>query len=428
MEKNHRILSYFPRKHFYLLVLISFIFLILFFLSPSQEKQQKELGQSLITEVSLESLKQTDLTIDIGNSLIIKESVIRRNDSLFSILKNMGAKTENIIDLINSPNSHLLTNIKIGNLVKVELIEEKITNLIYIEDYKTEVIAKHTDKGYLISRNISEEEKTEVFKAVTIANSLYTDGLKQDIPDSVLMDLVYIFGWDIDFVHDIRPGDQYSLIYEEVYVNGEKKLNGDIIIAEFINQDKSYTAVRYKLKKGNSEYFSTDGRNVKKAFLRTPVKLSYVSSKYNLKRKHPILHTIRAHKGVDYAANRGSPIRATGSGTISSAKVNGGCGKEIKIKHSADYTTRYCHLERFAKNIKEGKKVIQGQTIGYVGSTGLATGPHLHYEFHVNGKHKDPLKVKFPYADPIGKDEETKFFSKANYFFDKLKKYQSLSG
>ena len=125
----------------------------------------------------------------------------------------------------------------------------------------------------MISRNISEEERTEVFKVVTIANSLYTDGLKQDIPDSVLMDLVYIFGWDIDFVHDIRPGDQYSLIYEEVYVNGEKKLNGDIIIAEFINQDKSYTAVRYKLKKGNSEYFSTDGRNVKKAFLRTPVKL-----------------------------------------------------------------------------------------------------------------------------------------------------------
>ena len=127
MEKNHRILSYFPRKHFYLLVLISFIFLVLFLLSPSQERQQKELGQSLITEVSLESLKQKDLTIDIGNSLIIKESVIRRNDSLFSILKNMGAKTENIIDLINSPNSHLLTNIKIGNLVKVELIEEKIT-------------------------------------------------------------------------------------------------------------------------------------------------------------------------------------------------------------------------------------------------------------------------------------------------------------
>ena len=428
MEKNHRLLSYFPKKHIFLLLVISLIILFLFSFSASKEKNKELLEYSLITEIPLKALQENSLTIKENHDSIIKESIIKRNDSLFSILKNMGAKTENIIDLINSHNSELLTNIKIGNIVRVELSQNIISNLTYVEDYKTEVTATKIDGGYLIKKNKLEEERMEVFKTVTITNSLYTDGLKKDIPDSVLMDLVYIFGWDIDFVHDIRPGDKYSLIYEEVFIEGEKKLNGDIIIAEFINRNKTYTAVRYKLKKGNSEYFSTDGRNVKKAFLRTPVKLSYISSKYNLKRKHPILHTIRAHKGVDYAANKGSPIRATGSGTISSAKVNGGCGKEIKIKHSADYTTRYCHLDKYAKNIKEGNKVSQGQTIGYVGSTGLATGPHLHYEFHVNGKHKDPLKVKFPYADPIGKDEETKFFSKANYFFDKLKKYQLLSG
>ncbi len=428
MKKTYRLLSYFPRLHIFLLVTITLVFLVLFFFTDSKHKNLESLERSLITEVSLESLEEVNLIQEKNDSAINKESIIRRNDTLYSILRDMGIETDNITGLINSPNSQLLTNIKIGNLVKVELRDNKLFKLIYVEDYKTEVRATKIDKGYSIEKIKLKEERLEVFKTVTISNSLYTDGLKQDIPDSVLMDLVYIFGWDIDFVHDIRPGDKYSLIYEEVFIDGEKKLNGDILIAEFVNRNKIHTAVRYKLKKGNSEYFSTDGRNVKKAFLRTPVKLSYISSKYNLKRKHPILHTIRAHKGVDYAANKGSPIRATGSGTISSAKINGGCGKEIKIKHSEDYTTRYCHLDRYAKNIKEGRKVIQGQTIGYVGSTGLATGPHLHYEFHVNGKHRDPLKVKFPYAQPIGKDEESDFFAKANYFFDKLKKYQSLSG
>ena len=176
-----------------------------------------------------------------------------------------------------------------------------------------------------------------------------------------------------------------------------------------------------------SEYFSPEGTNVKKAFLRSPVKFSYVSSKYNLKRKHPILHTIRSHNGVDYAAKRGSPIRATGDGTVLFAGIKNGCGREIKIKHSEDYSTRYCHLEKFNSKVREGKRVKQGQTIGYVGSSGLATGPHLHYEFHVNGKHTDPLKVKFPDALPIDYRSKKDYEKHANQMVASLKNYQNLT-
>ncbi len=270
-------------------------------------------------------------------------------------------------------------------------------------------------------------EKSLVFRRVEISNSLYADGLREGLPDSVIMDLVYIFGWDIDFIHDIRPGDSYSLIYEEVFVNGEKKLDGDILIAEFLNQNSTHIAIRYKLSNGTSEYFSPEGRNVKKAFLRSPVKFSYISSKYNLKRKHPILHTIRSHNGVDYAARRGSPVRATGDGTILFAGVKNGCGNEIEIKHSEDYSTRYCHLQKFSTRIKKGKKVEQGQTIGYVGSSGLATGPHLHYEFHVNGKHTDPLRVKFPNAEPINTGDRKEYIEHANNMLSSLKNYQILT-
>ena len=255
---------------------------------------------------------------------------------------------------------------------------------------------------------------------------MYVSGLKENVPDSVLMDLAYINGWDIDFTHDIRKGDSYSIIYEEIIINGEKAIDGDILISEFNNRDKKFIAVRYDLDSKTSEYFNLDGQNVKKAFLRSPVKLSYISSKYNLNRRHPVLHTIRAHKGVDYAANKGSPIRATGDGTVLFAEYNGGCGNEIKIKHSEDYVTRYCHLDKFSSRTKVGRKVKQGQTIGYVGSTGLATGPHLHYEFHVNGKHTDPLKVKFPNASPINSSELNNYRKKSQNLLNELSNYKSL--
>ena len=221
-------------------------------------------------------------------------------------------------------------------------------------------------------------------------------------------------------VHELAPKNKKLIRIRE-------DLQKNIDVWHTNNKGNKITSIRFDLIDGKSEYFSSEGINVKKAFLRSPVKLSYISSKYNLRRKHPVLHTIRAHKGVDYAANKGSPVRATGDGTISFAQYNGGCGNEIKIKHSEDYTTRYCHLDKYNSRTKVGRKVKQGQTIGYVGSTGLATGPHLHYEFHVNGKHTDPLRVKFPNATPIRSSEKIKFNLVASSLTSQLNNYKDIS-
>ena len=417
------ILKSFPKKHVFTLFL-GFFLLGAMSLLGSKDLKEKETELELIKPLILNTLSEE---IKIEDPLIEREKVIKRNDTLYTILDDFKVKKEDIISLVNSKNSNLLAKIEVGDKIRVIIDKSgELKNLTYIDDIRRGVKAVRKTGGFSIANYESKIEKVKIFKHVVIEDSMYMSGLKQDIPDSVLMDLAYINGWDIDFTHDIRPGDTYSLIYEEILIDGEKVIDGDILISEFMNQNEQYIAVRHDLNEQTSEYFNLEGENVKKAFLRSPVKLSYISSKYNLKRRHPVLHTIRAHKGVDYAANKGSPVRATGDGTISFAQYNGGCGNEIKIKHSEDYETRYCHLDRFNARAKVGRKVKQGQTIGYVGSTGLATGPHLHYEFHVNGRHTDPLKVKFPNASPIQTSQLKSYKEKSQNLINELKNFQSL--
>ena len=331
------ILSTYPRKHIYLLTIgVGLLLSIAFF--SSMELDSNSSKESLYNKISIEDLgSNVNKDILIPKLIEFKKAEIKRNDSLFSILRRLGVTEKNIIALVNSDIDNLLAQIKVGKILEVEIDDSnEVLSLNYIKDFKSGVSAQRINETYKIKEYELLTEKSLVFKKVEINNSLYADGLKKGLPDSVIMDLVYIFGWDIDFIHDIRPGDSYSLIYEEVFVNGEKKLDGDILIAEFLNQNTKHIAIRYKLRNGTSEYFSPEGINVKKAFLRSPVKFSYISSKYNLKRKHPILHTIRSHNGVDYAAKRGSPVRATGDGTVFFAGVKNGCGNEIEIKHSED--------------------------------------------------------------------------------------------
>ena len=422
------IFSSYPRRHLYLL-LVGIIFLISMTIFSSIKIDSNSPKEALFSQVSMEEL---DLDSAVGaetfNVIKLKREEIKRNDSLFSILKRLGIEEKNIVTLVNSDRSNLLAQIKIGKTLEVGINDSNIViSLNYIKDFKSGVRAEKRGEVYEIEEYELNTEKYRVFKNIEINNSLYADGIKEALPDSVIMDLVYIFGWDIDFVHDIRPGDSYSLIYEEVFVNGEKKLDGDILIAEFINRDRTHTAIRYKLQNGFSEYFSLEGRNVKKAFLRSPVKFSYISSSYNLKRRHPILHKIRAHTGVDYAASRGTPVRTTGDGTVVFVGKKGGYGNLVEIKHTEDYSTRYAHLNKFHSKIKVGKKVKQSETIGYVGRTGTATGDHLHYEFRVNGKHTNPVTVKLPNAKPIHENDKDSYDLHAKKIIADLKKYQNLS-
>jgi len=263
------------------------------------------------------------------------------------------------------------------------------------------------------------EKKTELinsFKTGLIDSSFYLAGLKNEIPESVIMDLAYIFGWDIDFVFDIRAGDRFKILYETPFVDGQQIENGSILMAEFYNQDNRYTAIRYKGRNKKWEYFNDNGRSLEKAFLRAPLDFAYVSSHFNPNRRHPILNTIRAHNGVDYAAKRGTPIRATGEGVIQSVGWKSGYGRTIVIRHGGEITTLYAHLEKYHSSISKGVKVSQGQTIGYVGDSGLATAPHLHYEFRIGEKRTDPLKVALPSASPINKSEMNLFEAQRNNY------------
>ena len=414
----------FPKKHIVTLSL-GLLSLIGVFVLGSKDLTEQNFKNELNKPLKLLVLTE-DSNLEVP--FIEKERLIKRNDSLFAILNQLEVPKEDIINLINSKKSSLLSKIEVGDKIRIFVDSNGfLQKLFYVDDFEKGVLAERKNNEFTISKYINEIEKVKVFKHVVIEDSMYMSGLREEIPDSVLMDLAYINGWDIDFTHDIQPGDNYSLIYEEIIVNGEKVVDGDILISEFNNKEKKFVAVRFNIDRDNAEYFNPDGENVKKAFLRSPVEISYISSKYNLKRRHPVLHTIRAHRGVDYAANTGSPVRATGDGTVSFAQYNGGCGNEVKIKHSEDYETRYCHLDRFNPRTKVGRKVKQGQTIGYVGSTGLATGPHLHYEFHVNGKHTDPLKVRFPNASPIDSSQLTAFKTKFKSLQKELNNFQSLT-
>jgi murein DD-endopeptidase MepM/ murein hydrolase activator NlpD len=226
------------------------------------------------------------------------------------------------------------------------------------------------------------------------------------------MQLVENFGWDVDFALDIRAGDRFAVVYEELYKDGEKLQDGNILAATFTNQGKTTRIVRYNYPDGRSSYFTPEGVSIRKAFLRSPVAYSRISSRFSRSRMHPKLYKMRAHRGVDYAAARGTPIKAAGDARVEFIGRKGGYGKAVVLRHGAVYTTLYAHMSGFARGLRRGQRVSQGQTIGYIGSTGLATGPHLHYEFRVRGVYRNPLSVKLPRAAPIEKKYKQDFLVK----------------
>jgi murein DD-endopeptidase MepM/ murein hydrolase activator NlpD len=241
-----------------------------------------------------------------------------------------------------------------------------------------------------------------------IEDSLFGAGTKAGLSNGAIIELAKVFGYDIDFAQDLRVGDRFSVVYEEIYRDGERLRAGDILSATFINQGKRYTAFRYEFADGRAEYFDADGRPLKKSFLRIPVEFTRISSLFSAARKHPILGRTRAHQGVDYAAGSGTPIMAAGEGRISFAGWKNGYGRTVIVDHGRGYTTLYGHMSRFGK-AKTGARVRQGETIGFVGMSGLASGPHLHYEFRINGSHRDPLKVTLPKPEPLPHSELARF-------------------
>ena len=256
------------------------------------------------------------------------------------------------------------------------------------DDLKADVLQNALDTRQRTIRGVID---TSLFEAVEAAGA----------HDQTAVALADIFGWDIDFVLDVRPGDAFVVTYQEIWRDGSWVKDGPIEAAEFVNQGREYRAVRYTDPDGGSHYYTPDGRSLHKAFLRAPVEFTRVSSRFNSARFHPILNRIRAHKGVDYAAPIGTPVHAAGDGRIRFAGWMGGYGNVVEIEHSRSIVTVYGHLSRFAHGTHSGAHVTQGNVIAYVGMTGLATGPHLHYEYRVNGVFKNPQTVGLPAAEPI---------------------------
>ena len=349
---------------------------------------------------------------DNGDDLLLTEEnkvIIKRGDTFYSTLVSFGVSPTLINTIAKDKDLKEFIKLRINDEMYISKSENNLLVKRFDEDFYIDVLTI-TDGEYDFDKKRDNLERIVQFREFNITESLYASGKKAQVPNSVLGDLIYIFGWDIDYAYDIRNGDEVKILYEDIYSNGRLVSHGDILAAEFTNKGEELFVIRFT-QRGRKDYYTTDSSNVRKAFLRTPIEFARISSHYNPNRKHPILNTIKAHKGTDYAARTGTAVKVTGDGVIKEAKFSNSYGNYIDVMHYNKYMTRYAHLNGFAKGIRKGAKVEQGQTIGYVGSTGLATGPHLHYEFHINGKHTDPVKVEPPNAQSINSYNK-KYFDK----------------
>jgi murein DD-endopeptidase MepM/ murein hydrolase activator NlpD len=326
--------------------------------------------------------------------------------SIFSKLKLDPKELHKIVRLGQSTSK--LKRLIPGEELKLMIIDGKLSEMIYVINDTQSLHVLRSGNSFTASEVKLELNKRIAYAAGKIESSLFIAAQEAGIPGSMTMELANIFGWDIDFVLDVKTGDRFSLVYEEFFYDGKKVKNGAILAAEFMNKGNTYRAVRYVDGNGRAEYYTPDGQSMRKRFLRTPVDFKRISSKFG-KRFHPILNRMRAHKGVDYAASYGTPIKAVGDGKVTFIGKKGGYGNTIEIQHAGRYSTVYAHMKSFKRGLRKGSKVEQGDTIGYVGSSGLATGPHLHYEFRINGIHRNPLTVKFPDATPITAKYRTDF-------------------
>ena len=375
-------------------------------------------GQPVISDEGLSPLVLPE-TVEIETppepAVVWQEIEVKKGDTLAGIFSRLGLSPQQLHALMSQGGAvNNLKKIFPGQILRISSsAEHGLVKLLYPIDKLSTLEITRNDDSFEVSTKHRTPETRIKHASGEIDSSLFLAAGRAGLSDSLTMELAGVFGWDIDFALDIRKGDQFTLLYEDKYLDGEFIGHGDILAAEFVNNGRRYQAVRYTDAGGKTDFYSLDGRSMRKAFLRTPVEIARISSGFNLKRKHPILNKIRAHKGVDYAAPRGTPIKATGNGKIVHRGKKGGYGKTIVIKHGTKYSTLYAHLSNYRKGQKVGSRVQQGDIIGYLGSTGLATGPHLHYEFRIDGVHRNPLRVKLPGAEPLKDKYRDDFNAKA---------------
>jgi len=315
--------------------------------------------------------------------------------------------------------------IKSGDIFEITHTDGQLLG-IYSKLDLTSALKIEKQESSFVARIIERPVEIRKRNAYGVINtSLFESAAEAGLSDKVIMNVAGIFAWDVDFVLDIRSGDNYYIQFEELWQDGEFVTEGEIIAAEFNNNGRSIQAIRFKDDNGNTDYFTPTGDSVRKEFLRNPVDFTRISSNFNPNRRHPVLNKIRAHRGVDYAAPRGTPIKASGDGKVIFRGTKSGYGKAVILQHGGNITTLYAHMSSFAAKARIGSRVRQGQTIGYVGATGLATANHLHYEYRLNGVHRNPRTVPLPDAEPIAEKYREKFLASAKPIIRELEKFKS---
>ncbi len=347
---------------------------------------------------------------------------VRKGDSLSVIFEDKQVPLNTAYKIFDFDKNNLLSSIIPGDIMEFNYMGNDLLSIEIIKDDVNSILIKTEDEISIVKIKKEAQTITSIGFG-EIRDSFYKSAKGVGIPDSIIMDFAYIFGWDIDFIFDVRKGDKFSVIYETEFSEGEKISSGDIVFAEFINREKKYIAQRFFDNVQGKQYFNENGENVKKAFLRAPLDFAYISSHFNPNRMHPILHKIKAHNGVDYAAKRNTPVKASGDGVISFIGKQRGYGRTIEIKHGGNIKTLYAHLERFNSKLTQGSKVKQGDIIAYVGDSGQATGPHLHFEFWKGEIRTDPVKVKLPSAKPVNISQKDDFDNLLQLNLNKLKQY-----
>lgn len=408
-----------PLKHHILLAIVILIAVVIALVS-SQDVSAKRIDIPL--DLTIEEREQSwprlsdswsSYTVQQGETL--SELFARANipaSELYKILHSKAVETDLSL-LMPGQRIHFLRNSD-DHLTSVRLDTSPLSLSLF----------SRNEQGDFAEEKLTREpEKVLRYSEGTINGAFFTAGENAALSQQTIMGLANIYGWDIDFSLDIRPGDSFKVLYYQEYLDGVRFRDGNILAAEFTTQGKTHKTVRYTDQDGRVDYYSPDGRSMRKQFLRSPVDFTRISSHFTKRRFHPVLNRFRSHRGTDYAARTGTPIKATGDGKIIKSRYSRSYGNHVILKHGTRYTTLYAHMSKYGRGIKEGKTVKQGQIIGYVGATGMVTGPHLHYEFRVNGIHKDPVAITFPDVEPIARKERERFDQYASNLLNNLETY-----
>lgn len=341
---------------------------------------------------------------------------VRRDDTLATLLRRLNISNPAALDFLrlHADARPLASQLRPGRTIRAEVSADgDLRRLEYEIDRSNAFVVEQSEAGYMGYQTSLQLESHSTLKSSEIQSSLFAATDAADIPDQIAIQIADIFSSEIDFHSDLRKGDRFSVVYESLFYDGKLAKTGLVLAAEFSNQGKTHRAVMYRNPNGGVSYYTPEGKSLHKSFLRSPLEFTRISSGFSMGRFHPVLQKMRAHKGVDYAAPTGTGVKAASEGIVDFVGVKGGYGNVVILKHQNKVSTLYGHLSRFASGLKKGARVSQGQLIGYVGMTGLATGPHLHYELLINGQHRDPLKVALPEAAPIAPQYRADFLAES---------------